>query len=198
MITTSYDYNSLLYLIQGTNNRQVKALTLPPDEPIYKIDLNTRTIEAPNFLSVQYDHCAETLYFEVDRYYDNIDLNNFHCVVQFQNADPNNRKKGFIYYVPYFDIITKENKIIFPWVIEGAATAFSGDVTFSIKFYYLNANGEYSYNLNTLTSKSKVLHGMDALSESENYIYDADTIYEIYQEIDTIRKQNDIYWLKME
>jgi hypothetical protein len=52
MITTSYDYESLLYLIQDTNNRQVKALTLPPDEPIYKIDLNTRTIEAPKVLSV--------------------------------------------------------------------------------------------------------------------------------------------------
>lgn len=197
MKTTSYDYNSLLYLIQDTNNRQTVALTLPPDEPIYKIDLNTRTIEAPKVLSVQYDHCAETVYFEVDRYYDNIDLNRFHCVVQFKNADPNNKKKGYIYYVPYFDL-SKEGKIIFPWVIEGAATAFSGAVTFSIKFYALNADGEYTYNLNTLTSKSTVLHGMDALSESENYIYDADTIFEIYQEIDTIRKQNDIYWLKME
>jgi len=83
-------------------------------------------------------------------------------------------------------------------MIEGAATAFSGNVTFSVKFYKLEANGKYLYNLNTLTSKSAVLHGMDALSESENYIYDADTILEIYQEIDTIRKQNDIYWLKME
>ena len=197
MITTSYEYDSLLYLIQDTNNRQVKALNLPSDEPIYKIDLNNRTIEAPNFLSVQYDHCAETLYFEVDRYYDMIDLNNLHCVVQFKNADPNNKKKGYIYYVPYFDL-SKKGKIIFPWVIEGAATAFSGDVVFSIKFYQLGANGIYDYNLNTLTSKSKVLHGMDALSESENYIYTADTVLEIYQEIDTIRKQNDIYWLKME
>lgn len=198
MKTTPQDYNSLLYLIQNTNNRQNIALTLPPDEPIYKIDLNTRTVEAPKFLSVQYDHCAETLYFEIDRYFDVVDLNNLHCVVQYQNADPDNKKKGFIYYVPYFDITTKEGKIIFPWMIEGAATAFSGIVTFSIKFYELNANGEYAYNLNTLTSKSSVLHGMDALSESENYIYDADTILEIYQEIDTIRKQNDIYWLKME
>lgn len=197
MKTTPQDYNSLLYLIQDANNRQNIALTLPPNEPIYKIDLNTRTIEAPKVLSVQYDHCAETIYFEIDRYYDSVDLNNLHCVVQFQNADPDNKKKGFIYYVPYFDL-SHEGKILFPWVIEGAATAFSGNVTFSIKFYKLEANGKYVYNLNTLASKSAVLHGMDALSESENYIYDVDTVLKIYQEIDTIRKQSDIYWLKME
>ena len=157
MITTPADYLSLLYLIQD-QNRQTIAITLPKDEHIYNIDLNTRTIEAPNFLSLEYDHNAETIYFKVDRYYDNIDLarDDIHIIIQYENANPNTKKRGYIYAPPFVDITTleEENKILFPWVIEGPATAFSGNVTFAVKFYKLNPRGEYELNLNTLPTNS--------------------------------------------
>lgn len=198
MITTPADYLSLLYLIQD-QNRQTVAITLPKDEQIYNIDLNKRTVEAPKFLSVEYDHNAETIYFKVDRYYDNVDLarDDIYIVIQYENADKNTKKRGYIYAPPFIDIQTlkDENKILFPWVIEGPATAYAGTVTFSIKFYRLNFKGEYEFNLNTLTNKSQVLHGMDVYKTSENYIYDAPTVEAIYQRIEEIDKASDLYWV---
>lgn len=206
MITTPQDYLDLLYRIQDAN-RQTTIVSLPKDEKIYEINLNERTIEAPEFLSVEQDHNAETVYFKMDRYFDNVDLarNDIHILVQYENADTRSTKKGYFYAPPFVDVTTfgKEDKIIFPWVIEGAATAYSGTIKFSIKFYKLRAENQsdgsvqyfYEFNLNTLVSTSKVLSGMDITEASENYTYDADTIEGIYAEIDTIRKTNDLYWI---
>ena len=69
MITTQEEYYHLLYRIQE-NNAPTTAILLPSTERTYYIDLNKREIEAPEFLSVEHDHTAETLYFVVDRYYD--------------------------------------------------------------------------------------------------------------------------------
>lgn len=187
MITTPQDYQELLYLIQDVN-RQTQAILLPKDEIIYEVDLNSRTIQAPEFLSIVQDHNAETIYFKVNRYFDNVDLSNMTCVFCFQNANPDKYKNGFVYPVPFIDIETfkDENKMLLPWVIEGPATAFAGTVTFSIQFYkvekVLNGMSEeefefrygrkfnaaelaqaitqYIYNLNTLPAHSEVKYGI--------------------------------------
>lgn len=204
MITTPSDYLELLYRIQD-ENKLTTIIQLPKDETIYDIDLNSRTIKAPEFLSVEYDHNAETIYFKADRYYENIDLarKDIHIVIQYENASSKSKEKGYIYMPPFVDSITlaEEEKIIIPWVIEGAATAYSGTVKFSIQFYKIqktdDGNYVYDFNLNTLACSSKVLTGMNVLDKSENYIYDADTIKGIYAEIDTVRKTNDLYWLEI-
>lgn len=201
MITTPTDYLSLLYLIQDTN-RQTLAITLPKDEQIYNIDLNSRSIEAPKILSVEHDHNAETVYFKVDRYYDNIDLarDDIFIVIQYENANPDTKKRGYVYAPPFIDIqtLSEENKILIPWVIEGPATAYSGTVSFAIKFYRLNFKGEYELNLNTLPSKSQVLHGMNVYETTEHYSYNLEEIDKIYAEIEKVSRTNDIYWITME
>lgn len=207
MITARDDYLDLLYRVQDPN-RQDKIIQLPADEPIYAVDLDTRKIEAPKFLSVEYDHNAETIYFEVDRFFDNIDLSTMFCVIQYQNANPDKARGGYIYPVPYFDITTKaeDNKMLFQWAIEGPATAYSGKVTFSIKFYKISsitidsADGHstqlkvYDYVLNTQPSTSEVLHGLDIMATSENYYFEASEVEKIYQEIEKVRRTNDLYW----
>ena len=80
MITTPEEYIAKLYLIQN-NNLPTVALLLPSDETIYNIDLNSRTIEAPEFLSTETDHFAETIYFKVDRYFDNMDSTKTICII---------------------------------------------------------------------------------------------------------------------
>ena len=132
------------------DSKYIKAMTYDKNaiyyhEPIYEVDLNKRSIEAPEFLSVELDHNAETIYFSVDRFFDNVDLSTVYCVIQYQNANPDKAKGGYIYPVPYFDVTTKarENKMLFQWAIEGPATAFSGPVTFSIKFYRIAAKTIY-------------------------------------------------------
>lgn len=211
MITVNNDYLELLHKVQDPN-RQDTIIQLPPDEPIYEIDLNTRSISAPKILSVEYDHNAETIYFSVDRFYDNVDLSTMFCVVEYQNANPEVAKGGYFYPVPYFDITTKakENKMLFQWAIEGPATAYSGMVTFSIKFYKISTitvdaiDGTsqtkyvYDYVLKTVPSKSEVLHGLNIAATTENYYFQPSEVEAIYQRIEEVRRTNDLYWIVLD
>lgn len=193
MISTSQEYYDNLWRIQSENPPSI-AVLLPDTETIYEIDLNKRTIQSPEYLSVQQDHNAETVFFKVDRFFDNVDLSTTVCVVQYINAAGTHR----LYVVPYYDISTfgKENKIVFPWCIEGGATEVAGDVQYSIRFYKISENGDYlTYNLSTLPTKSKVLYGINIKIEDENdeYILTPSIIDEIHSRIDQISRY-DIYW----
>lgn len=203
MITTPEEYIAKLYLIQN-NNLPTVALLLPSDEAIYNVDLNSRAIEAPEFLSTETDHFAETIYFKVDRYFDNMDLTKTVCIIQYENENALNADGdpagGFTYLVPFYDIehFKEENKILIPWAIGGPATAAAGNITFAIRFYKYNADGTaLTYNLNTLPATSKILHGMNVITEdNENFIIPDTTVGMIYQDIDTLRSQVDyLNWI---
>lgn len=200
MITSPKDYDELLYRLQDYN-RTYQIIPLPKDEPIYEIDLNTRKIVAPDFLSVEYDHNAETIYFKCDRYFDCVDLarEDITIVIQYENANPKKNERGFLYLPLYVDTLTfkDEGKIAFPWVIEGPATAYSGTVTFSIRFYRIDKDGVYDFNLNTLSSTSKVLHGMQ-IQNTENFIIAPTVIDDIYDKISKLNKDFDVYWIDLE
>ena len=212
MITTSQEYLQNLYILQDQNFPQLIASDIPEDEAKLIIDLNTRMVSAPEFLSVEKDHNAETLYFMVDRYFDNVDLATMSCIVQYQNASKDTSSNGYIYAVPRYYLIAPEGqqKLIFPWVIEGPATAYSGTVTFSVRFYRISGEYhedinqstlQYEYLLNTLPAKSKVLEGMDVLETSENYTYNPNVFADIYQQIKEIKDvytdTNVLYWIKL-
>lgn len=164
---------------------QVKHLS-PSDDQIVDIDLNSREINAPKFLSVQYDHNAEIIYFRCNRYFDNMDLARTVCVIQYLNAEhietdegsPNFGEKtrdAGIFWVPYYDIdhtvthYTSETEgvteptLLIPWSIGGLATAYEGTVTYSVRFYRLaNDNDKtYLYNMSTKPAQGEVLYGLD-------------------------------------
>ena len=194
MITTAQEYYDLLYKIQDENFPSL-AVLLPSSEKIFEVDLATRKIEAPDFLSVELDHKAETIYFKVDRFFDTTDLATTACVVQYVNAEG----QGRLYPVPFYDVETfsGDNKIIFPWVIGGEATKAAGDVKYSIRFYKIDETGQYfTYNLNTVFSTSRVLHGMD-VSDVEDYDYPAEVIENIYLRLNRLEGEFDIYWLEL-
>jgi hypothetical protein len=54
------NYKNLLYEIQKVNSLGPTAdqLTIPKEAQLYEVDLNTRTIKAPSFLSVESEHKA--------------------------------------------------------------------------------------------------------------------------------------------
>lgn len=86
MVTNYNEYLSKLHLIQNNNNLQNTIGNLPPipipdSKPLLKINLNTRKIDAPEFLSVENDQKAETFFFEVDRFYNHIDLALTSCII---------------------------------------------------------------------------------------------------------------------
>lgn len=193
MITTPRDYYNLYHRIQSDNAPSL-AVLLPTDEKIYEVDLNTRTAEAPEFLSVEKDHRAEVIYFKVNRFYDFYDLTQAVCVIQYVNALNEPRA----YVVPYYDIdtLSEDDMILFPWIIDKDATKAGGKIEFNIKFYKLSDTGKhYLYNLSTIPSSSKILYGIEIdeeeLEKEEEYL--ASIKDDIYQKIADI-KGFDIYW----
>lgn len=193
MITTPQEYYAKLHLIQDTNKPSVAVLA-PNTEKIYNIDLNTRKIDSPEFLSIEKDHMAETIYFMVDRVYDSIDLAETTCIIQYINA----KKEARIYAVPFYDITTVNGKIIIPWCIEGEATKASGTVKYSFKFYSTFKDEEdqilFDFNLNTLPANSKVLSGLDVAKDDETYDYIASEIESALARVDVATKL-DIEWI---
>lgn len=166
MITTARDYYNLYHRIQSENAPSL-AILLPTDEKIYSVDLNSRTVEAPEYLGVEGDHRAEVIYFKVNRFYDFFDLTQSVCVIQYINALGESRA----YVVPYYDIDTlsghddsegeQDDMILFPWIIDQEATKIRGTIEFNIKFYKLSDTGtQYLYNLSTLPAKSQILAGV--------------------------------------
>lgn len=110
MITTAEQYNNMLWRIQDPNKPSA-ALLLPSEESVYDIDLATRTINAPQMLSIEKDHSAETIYFIVDRYYCGIDLANTSCIIQFINKGATPPIERY-YPVPYYDVTTYSSEIV--------------------------------------------------------------------------------------
>lgn len=163
MVTNPAEYAKLLWKIQD-QNPPTTALLLPNSEKMIEVDLNTRLISAPEYLSVATDHRAETVYFVLDRFHDNVDLSTMNCVVEFVSADKNGRnQKSGLFAVPFTDkeTLSRDERIIVPWLIQGLATAQTGVITYSLKFYQIsqNDNSKFSYVLNTQPAKSNILEG---------------------------------------
>lgn len=202
MMTERPEYLDLLYKIQDENKPSL-AILLPGDEHIYNIDMKARKIEAPEFLSVETDHRSEVVYFRTGRYFDSIDLTNTIAIVQYVNA----AGEGRVYAVPYYDVdtLSDTNEILFPWEIDGEATKVAGDVQYSVRFFVLDSNKvdkKLIYNLSTLASTSKVLHGIKINPEEleantdptngKNYAATyLEQILEVAQEI----ANKDVYWV---
>lgn len=192
MITNSNEYMEFLRQIQESGTTTFSSL--PSEEPRFLIDANKRSITIPSefsFLAVRYDHQAETVYFEIDRYFDNVDLSQHTCIVQFINKDEYGNVSDGHYRVPIMDITTIDGKIIFGWTIENPATKYAGDIEFSVRFYTITGEGDearFLYNINTVPSKSTILdtlqvHGGEYSHPSEFEIWVA-KITEIVNDIE--------------
>lgn len=176
MITTAEDYYGLLYKVQDKNAPSI-AVLLPTDEKIYEVDLDTRQIEAPEYVSVSSDHLAEVIYFKCPRFYDGVDLAETTCVIEYVNAEG----KAYFYPVPFFDVSTystynpetleEEPHILFPWAIDSSVCAAAGKVHFAIRFYQLGGKDgtKLEYNISTLPAETSVLEGLASDLDYEEY-----------------------------
>lgn len=207
MITTHEEYLSNLIQISDKNKPQI-AILLPQNESIYEINLNSREITVPPFLSVKSDHYAETFYFKVDRFFDNMDLADTACLIQYTNSGIKD-DEGHFYLVPYYDITTlrAENKILLPWMISNSAAVAAGTLTFSFRFYKLDAGKlndknemiyNYIYCLNTKPAKSKILDGLDIMGkDSDNVNIEVDAATALAARIDELSKLVGVYWIEV-
>lgn len=177
-------------------------------EPIYYIDLNTRTVEAPEFISVLKDHNAEVIWFKVDRFYDDVDLFGSTCWIQYKNA----LKEDYVAVtIPKLIDDNNHDVLYIPWPISGAAAKAAGNLEFSFQFFKTedgNSNKVY-YSIHTKAATTKILHGLhvdlDKFLENENindanynpqyseFLKDYQLLTEAYT---TLVKDYNIYWIE--
>ena len=205
MITTAQEYFANLDILKNINPPAYAIL--PSAENTYSIDIDSRTINAPEFLSIETDHKSETIYFEVDRFVDYMDLSHTTCVIQYINA----KNKSKIYPVPFYDIYTKagKGKMLFPWCLDAQVAEAAGEVQFSIRFFKIgnilnpNTNKEETvlvYNLNTLAAKSKVLKGIGDYKPEQDveYLLKAGEFEILQNQITQLGQYNKLYWTILE
>lgn len=125
-----------------------KFLVVPVDEPKFAIDANTRRITIPSDfrsgVGVVGDHLAETVFFEIDRYFDTTDLANIDNIyIEWSVGDITGASKNYLKIV-YTD------KIVFGWVMTDNITQMAGTVTFSVRFIETDSSsGEVTFSLGT-------------------------------------------------
>lgn len=135
------------------------------DEVPFVIDANTRVINPPNnnyTYAVSGDDLAETIYFTIDRYFDNIDLSTKNIAVLSQI---NGQKR--LTEITFKDITSMPNMIIFGWPISKILTEkTSGILEFSVRFYTLNGSS-IDYSLSTLPAKLNIKYTLDFTKEED-------------------------------
>lgn len=194
------EYLDTLFDIQENNPPKLAELFFA--NKYYDIDLSTRKIDSPEYLSILKDHKAENIYFRINRFCDYMDLATTTCIIQYKNK---NNQTG-IYVVPYYDIVSFKgdinegtiDKLVFPWCIDGKASALTGDVEYAIRFYKIDETGQkLLYNLNTLPAISKIMYGMDVKDNAFDGEYDIpDLAYDfLLQEIQKLQRK-DTFWIE--
>lgn len=169
---------------------------LPYAHNIYDIDLKTRKIYGPDFISVQRDHKSEVIYFKVDRFVDYMDLANTVCIIEY--IIPGDYRVPYIYMVPFYDTtkFINEGKMIFPWNVGSAATMNGGTIEYAIRFFRIDGSGKntkLAYSLSTLPTKSKILPNIEGDGEIMKAEYDI-PIGEGYESLIQQATENRTYW----
>ena len=199
LIQTTDNYKLVEKLFQGGAKPTLVQLEI--DDTIYKINLATRQVEAPEFLAVKSDHEAEIIFFEVDRYYDGIDLSTIPCVVQYKAINKETGEETLnSHLIPFYDIYTKatEYKMLLPWDITNNVSKNASEIIFSFRFFKVDTNCNIIYSLNTLTATSKILDTLNNNKISEETKIPGT----LYDEIMTLYRylydNTDVYWEVLE
>lgn len=159
MIATAEEYLQELWLLYS-QNMPVKAILLPSDEITYEIDLNSRVVKIPSFLSVKKDQAAETIYFLVDRFFGEIDLATTACVIEYRNND----KTESFYPVPFYDISTYSSLVTNDYI-----KVHLNSGTYKPNIYYILENNEYKLSTDDYKS-NEIYYTKNDASLNKKYI----------------------------
>ena len=151
-----------------------KYLMLPLDEEYFKINANSRTISIPsNFakygVSLTGDQRAETLLFEIDRYFDFMDL--IRTNIHIQWTSPEGKEGTSLITLVDYD----SKKIRFGWPLSSGIIDGQGTLKFAVRFFMRNNAEQISYSLNTLPVTVSVKPALRITVDDPMYV-DEDSI----------------------
>ena len=148
-----------------------KYLMLPLDEEYFTINADTRVISIPtifarNGVSLTGDQRAETLLFEIDRYFDYMDL--IRAQIQVQWTSP-----GGVDGTSEISLVDYDSKKIrFGWTLSSDVIDAVGNLKFSVRFFMKNEGGNVIYSLNTIPVSVVVKAGLRVEIGESTYIDD--------------------------
>ncbi len=175
---------------------------------LFRIDLNAREIIAPpgylDFIGVVGEHKAETITFQVDRYYEDVDLADMTIVIEYVNADG----EGRVSPVLARDFTTFDEKILFDWIIDQDFFKTAGEVKFDVRFYMIGdaqdnnmLNRTMVYSLRTRPFVSHVVDTLpldwDGMEEqySDSFASQLETIIGATQALEQKIANKELYWI---
>lgn len=154
------------------SQKDPSLIILPLDEEKFFIDGNSRKITVPqaftkNGVGVQGDHYAEYIYFEIDRYFENIDFGSPSITAVVEFVDANQQKHFTKAWIKYTD--EKSSKVTIGWPITQDVTSKAGTIKFSVRLFELDADGNsYKRSFGTLIGQLVVNPSLDfAISKAE-------------------------------
>lgn len=156
---------------------------LPLDEKVFEIKLNDRSISVPSEfreVTVQSDTMAEMFIFEVDRYFDYMDLANTNIYVQWKT--PNEKGDGRATRIKMIDRDSVPGKLRFAWPISNELTKEPGNVKFSVRFFMVAPDQDDEqkmiYSLNTKEASFNVVAAhQSALNKKANVEFQSDDLF---------------------
>lgn len=152
------------------SQKDPSLIILPLDEEKFFIDGNSRKIAVPqaftkNGVGVQGDHYAEYIYFEIDRYFENIDFGSPSITAVVEFIDANQQKHFTKAWIKYTD--EKSSKVTIGWPITQDVTSKAGSIKFSVRLFELEGNS-YKRSFGTLIGQLVVNPSLDfAISKAE-------------------------------
>lgn len=152
------------------SQKDPSLIILPLDEEKFFIDGNSRKIVIPqaftkNGVGVQGDHYAEYIYFEIDRYFENIDFGSPSITAVVEFIDANQQKHFTKAWIKYTD--EKSSKVTIGWPITQDVTSKAGSIKFSVRLFELEGNS-YKRSFGTLIGQLVVNPSLDfAISKAE-------------------------------
>lgn len=170
-----FNYLKRLVELENEHPNEIDPMftMIPAYEGTFVIDANTRNITTPpEFVAgvgVQGDDIAEIIYFEIERYFDAVDLATMDILIQW--ARPGGEVDGTDgnqnLALPYKrSLKLKQGKIVFGWPITEEMTRESGDIIYSIRFYKkeLDEYNEFKrlvYSFSTSPARLKIKKGLN-------------------------------------
>ena len=175
---------------------------------LFRIDLNAREIIAPtgylDFIGVVGEHKAETITFQVDRYYEDVDLADMTIVIEYVNADGEGRVSPVIAR----DFTTFDEKILFDWIIDQDFFRTAGEVQFDVRFYMVGdaqdtntLNRALVYSLRTRPFVSKVVDTLpidfEGMEEeyADSFASQIETLLGSVQALEQKINNKELYWI---
>lgn len=152
------------FYLEELVNKDEKYAVLPLDEAHFFIDANTRTIDIPtdfkrNGVGVQGDDSAETLYFKINRFFDDMDFGreDVFILVQWEAGGKSGVSNTF-----RKDITSDPEYVIFGWLLDKNICQ-AGSIKFSVRIIsWADAlHTQLLYSFNTLTATLGVNTSLD-------------------------------------